>query len=229
MKRSWSTSTSWTLLFNKVAARFFLGILTLILSRTSSAQFLEADLLSRSSLLKSANCEVSYYDLKAESLGALSSQMGKLGPIDYNGKRRDAFLKWHIWWTWPVDKAGDPDFERVRASYRATLYFPRWINIDDASQRDQKEWQRYITSLLKHEEQHVNNVLMHFKDTANAIASAARRDPNLTYKGANTVGREVLSKIRRLDAKLDQETNHGETQGARLVVVHEGERQNTVR
>lgn len=160
--------------------------------------------------------EVEWYDIAGVEEAALRQEMNEKGPVDPKGRRSDAYTAWRVTWNYPFAQDGSTcSTGPVLVTLKTTYTLPRWVSRDAAPVELQQRWQGYVAALLTHEAGHrqhgqgarreVEQTLSHLGPEATCEEMDAR---------ANAEGERVLDKYRALDAAYDEETKHGETQGA---------------
>jgi len=99
---------------------------------------------------------------------------------------------------------------------RCRVLLPRWVNFSQANEQDRQEWARFMRCLRIHEQGHVD--LAH--DFISTLASSERQ-----VSGSNqtqlqqrlvTLGQGLRQDLQNMHDDYDDETNHGESQGAVL-------------
>lgn len=157
-----------------------------------------------------APAKVSFYDVEGNSPEELRREMDLKGPKDDLGRTRDAFTRWKISWSWPTED-GEPKIKEVEIKTDITVLLPRPAS--NLTKDVKIKWDNYIRAIIHHESKHVRIAADNAYLVRKEILKTLKSDPNLSYAGANRVGKEVLSKIRSLDTSLDKETNSGKEEG----------------
>lgn len=156
------------------------------------------------------NADFAFYDIEGDDEDELREQMDDLSPTGADGfDAGDAFADWSFRWTWPGYGESDCDLSEAKVTLDIEVVFPRWEPDEDADPELVEKWNEYIEALAIHEKGHVDYVLEREDDVLEAIQDA-------TCDTADDAATEVLDEIRQHDLDYDEETNHGETQGARF-------------
>lgn len=148
-----------------------------------------------------------YYDVSGSTGREIREQLNALSTVDHNGDRGDAVTSWEIYWTWDGYGSESCDLRSATATYDIRIRFPRWQPPQDASEDLVARWNVYILALAAHEKGHVDNVVTNLPNVIKAIRGA-------TCDTAETRAQEILAGIRHNDIRYDENTKHGETQGA---------------
>ena len=168
-------------------------------------------------LFKSGGTAVEFYEITADRLSEVSSQMRILGPPDDDNIRRDALLSWSIIWRWKGETSHSPTPVRVRATTR--LILPRWCPSVSPSEEEKGEWNRYLLQVLEHEAGHLNIFLRYSQTFESTLSSISTSCNNCPIEDLNKVGKELISRLNEQQILYDKETSHGATQFARIVRV----------
>jgi predicted secreted Zn-dependent protease len=151
--------------------------------------------------------KVETYTVTGDDEDELRQQMNELGPIADDGIRYDAVTRWWVEWEWPTDMFGGCDLENVDVRYSITVTMPYWNPPPETSASLVQKWNRYLEALSEHEKTHVENVTVYVPLVKEAVANA-------TCDSANAAAYAVLDDLRDADRIYDEETRHGNTQGA---------------
>lgn len=186
----------------------------------SSFRFAQVVMIFALILACSAACadeaSVVYYDVSGRSSRQLRSELDAKGPLDKAGERFDGLTSWRVTWTYRYVSDGTGcKFTSMDASVAGTIVLPHWAQEDRASSSAERKWDRYLAALRSHEDGHY------------ALGVAARDEiqklgESFRVPGAcSTIGKTfngeaeaILARYGALDAKYDQDTEHGKTQGA---------------
>ena len=149
-----------------------------------------------------------YYEISGSSADELRVQMNQLGPLDLmNGQHYDARTDWHISWTWPGYGSNDCDLSKTTVSYDIKATVPHWQPAPGTDQKLIAQWNGYLNNLALHEQGHVDSIARNYIQVKDAIRRA-------TCSTAEEAAQDMLDIFRQANAEYDQQTNHGETQGA---------------
>lgn len=162
-----------------------------------------------------ASDRVEYYEIEGATPDELRREMDRRGPLDDQGRRRDAFARWRISWSWPLKSSGKPDFAGAISQFEGVMTLPRWRGREDASAELVKRWDDFMAAVRRHEEGHLGPARQAAPQVAEAIRIAAGQNPDLTIREAHRIAEAVVSSIRAYDREYDERTRHGQTEGVR--------------
>ncbi|MEW5738005.1 MAG: DUF922 domain-containing protein [Myxococcota bacterium] len=160
--------------------------------------------------------EVEWYDISGQDEDTLRAELNAKGPTDAKGRRSDAYTAWRVTWSYPFAERGNTcSTGPILVTLETKYTLPRWVSQAAAAPSLQERWKQYLAALLTHEDGH----RQHGQDARREVeATLGRLGPEATCDEmdarANAEGERVLDKYRALDAAYDEETKHGETQGA---------------
>jgi predicted secreted Zn-dependent protease len=156
----------------------------------------------------------SYYEVRAVP-GRLAPQINAASPLKEQGKIFHGYTNWKVRWTFSLQPGrGSCQITNVRVAIDAVITLPKLSN---ASAQQLAHFNRYMIALRAHE-------LGHYKVSANAAQAidhqlrsipAVNKCDGLESYG-NKAAHRLLNHYIELNRRYDRETNHGETQGARL-------------
>jgi predicted secreted Zn-dependent protease len=189
-----------------------LKLIPLVIAAVTARVFMPAEPLPF--LGNDRRVRIIYFDVKGNSAAEIRHSLYANGPIDPFGKRRLAYTRWRIFWSWP-QKNGKPNFAQVRTNYRASMLLPRWRWAANAPAALQVQWQYLFAAIVKHERKHVINAANNYQRLGELIQQAYERNPGLTETDAEQIAQRELRRIRALDRILDRKTAHGRTEGVR--------------
>ena len=155
------------------------------------------------------HAEVEYYDVSGSTPDELRVSMNERRPTNPFDAHRafDAYTDWYISWDWPGYGSNACNLAAALVTYEIQVILPGWQPPGNASPELITKWEKYIHSLVIHEQGHVDHIVNHYLDVETAIRNA-------TCATAEAAAQRVLVDLRAFDLSYDRETNHGETQGA---------------
>lgn len=154
--------------------------------------------------------QIIYYDIEGDDATSLRESMKRIGPIDLYQRRRDAYTRWSLEWTWPLQDASQPVLEYAQVDPEITVTLPRWI--PSSEQHPLRiPWKRFIEAVVAHEREHVQQALLASKEMKQALRRVQRKD--WTLKKAHAVARSIVSKLHHFDSEYDRKTASGAKQG----------------
>lgn len=149
-----------------------------------------------------------YYEINGSTADDLRKAMNRLGPLDpTDGLHYDARSDWHISWNWPGYGESECDLSQASVDYDIKVTVPYWNTATDMDPVVIDRWNRYMTALELHEQGHVDITVNNYLKVRDAIQAA-------TCDTTERAAQEAIEEIRSLQAKYDQQTRHGNLQGA---------------
>lgn len=148
------------------------------------------------------NVTIVYYDVEGRDTNAVRQAMNKARPTDPNdGMRVDALSHYDFRWRWHDQGQGKCTATPDDVRFSATVTIPRLVDRDPELRQ---RFNRFLNSLLAHEEGHIRYAWDHRADIATALGSA-------TCATANAAAQEALKAISAHDIAYDKTTRHGAT------------------
>ncbi|PZT94991.1 MAG: DUF922 domain-containing protein [Sphingomonas sp.] len=149
-----------------------------------------------------ANVRVEEYAVTGRSVAAIRRSIDAARPTDPNdGKRVDGLSRWNINWRWRRDAAGTCSTTLDNIGFEAVVTVPRLAD-SDVPARVRAQFDRYLATLLKHEEGHVRYAWDHRGEVADAINAAG-------CDGIKDAGMAAVRTIAEHDVAYDKATRHG--------------------
>jgi len=156
------------------------------------------------------------YRIYGDTAEELRDYINQHGPLDFAGRRGDAFTRWHIRWHWPFDADDNPVFEQSEVEYQITVSVPFWEPAEAASAELIEEWNQYYQALIAHEKKHVSFARDNAPRIKEEILKAKTRNTLLTEDQANQIAESIISEIHQLDREYDHRTQFGFLEGVQL-------------
>jgi predicted secreted Zn-dependent protease len=152
------------------------------------------------------NVTIAPYAVAGRNAAAVRRAIDAVRPTDPNdGQRVDGLSHYEFRWRWHRDGQGKCTAAPEDVTFSATVTVPRLAENDPPSRlRDQ--FDRYLQSLLGHEEGHIRYAWNHRGDIATAINAA-------TCDTAKAAAMAALKAIAAHDIEYDKATRHGRTTG----------------
>lgn len=153
---------------------------------------------------------VEYYEVYGEDRDSLKASLAREAP-SLGAARHRAYTTWDIRWQygWREDSC---DLSQPQIFADITVTLPHWGSEGRADLRTRAEWQRYVFALAEHERGHVEIIRAHLPEIRAAIRAA-------TCQTADDAGHAVLDALRAANARYDEETRSGHTQGASFAAM----------
>lgn len=155
------------------------------------------------------------YPISGTTAAALRQQMNQFGPLGQNGKRFDAYTKWHVAWQYRYDMVdGKCRLTSLTVNTTITYTMPAWQNSQQASRSLQQHWRRYYQALQLHEEGHANHGRAATQAIWQQLRQLARPTCNAMSQIVNQTAQGIINNYAQKDIDYDRQTDHGRTQGA---------------
>ncbi len=162
----------------------------------------------------SISMNTSHYSIKGKSEYEIRNNINKKTPISKNGRKLDAYTKWSVNWNfWWNESNKACTISKVETRINITQTFPKLES--NISGYLEIKWEKYMKSLLEHENKHKSFGLMAANEIEKTIRSMHSRSTCKKLEtDANKIGNNTLNKYRNLEKKYDRTTNHGMNEGA---------------
>lgn len=155
-----------------------------------------------------------YYDITGATPAELRRAMRERGPAE-GDRRWDGYTRWNVRWRYRyAPRAGVCRMTDVNVTYTSTITLPRWSPAPSISPDIVREWRRFVSALEGHERGHryigadaAREVLRRIRDVQAMHCTAIGAE-------ANALGQRILDDYRERQRAYDDETRHGQTQGA---------------
>jgi len=162
-----------------------------------------------------ADTQVHWYDVTGATAAELRAQLELRGPEDAAGARHDAYTEWYVTWHFPmVMTESGCSAGPVATTLRVMVSFPRWQAAPVVDQGLLDQWERYLAALFQHESGHRDTALRAAHEISEVLGAFEQLptcpEPEVVASAAHA----VVEKYRKADVEYDEETRHGETQGA---------------
>lgn len=145
---------------------------------------------------------IKYYDVLGRDPAAIRRSINKARPTDQaDGQRVDGLVAWDYQWRWRSNGEGKCEASLDDITFSATVTIPR-LNDPKVSPKVREHFNRYLISLIAHEDGHIRNAWTRRREVVDAINSAG-------CAGAASAAESAARAIATYDATLDRETNHG--------------------
>jgi predicted secreted Zn-dependent protease len=159
-----------------------------------------------------------HYEIVGVTASELRAQMYRLGPMNKFGRHCDAYTDWYVSWNFRRSQSSDgcrPTAVKLKVDVKQTL--PKWKVPSAPDEGLVGRWNAFIKALQTHEDGHKEFAIEAAAEILQKISALpASATCEEMARAANKAGGELLNKYRNAETSYDRETNHGETQGARL-------------
>lgn len=148
------------------------------------------------------NVRIEQYAVTGRSVAAIRRSIDAARPTDPNdGKRVDGLSRWNINWRWRRDAAGTCSTTLDDIGFEAVVTVPRLAD-PDVPARVKAQFDRFLTTLLVHEDGHVRYAWEHRGEVVDAINAAG-------CDRIKEAGMAVVRRIGEHDVAYDKATRHG--------------------
>ncbi|WP_172636043.1 DUF922 domain-containing Zn-dependent protease [Synechococcus sp. PCC 6312] len=159
--------------------------------------------------------QVNYYGITGTSALALRQQMNRLGPSGQNGRRFDAYTKWHVAWRYRYGLVGGScRMTSLAVKTDITYTMPQWQNFQQARRSLQQQWHRYYQALQMHEDGHSNHGRAATQEIWQRLSNLTQPTCASMGQVANQAAQGIIRRYAQKDIDYDRQTGHGRTQGA---------------
>ncbi len=145
---------------------------------------------------------LNYYDVSGRDPAAIRRSINKARPTDSaDGKRVDGLVSWDYRWRWRDNGEGKCEATLDDITFTATVTIPR-LSDPKVPPKVRGYFNRYLASLLAHEDGHVRNAWVRRREVIEAINAAG-------CAGAALAAESAARTISTYDVTFDRETDHG--------------------
>ena len=160
------------------------------------------------------------YEINGRNQSDLRRNLNAKGPINPDsGKRFDARTDWKLGWEYKYEK-GPKKFYRLSShtvTVTATIYFPKWADMEGGNPLAQRLWLVYIHKLKRHEEGHVELAQRAGQVLSDRLSQLGTFKTRIEIEEAIKKKAQEVTRIHQaLHQDYDRRTNHGKSQGARF-------------
>lgn len=159
---------------------------------------------------------IHWYVIEGLTREAMRADLDRLGPLDAEGKRHDAYTEWFLSWHFPVDETPEGcGVGAVSTTLKVTVVMPRWSASAETNELLIEQWRNYIDALWLHETGHRETGARAATEISQLLPTLPKQmscDEAVT--AANEAAKAVLEKHRIAERAYDLETQHGAMQGA---------------
>ena len=150
------------------------------------------------------NVTVKFYDVTGRDAASVRRSIDAARPTDPNdAKRVDGLSNGQYHWRWRSDAKGVCTASPQDVGFSATVTVPRLVG-ERVSADLRKRFERYLRSLLAHEDGHIRYAWTHRGEITTAINAAS-------CATANAAAQAALQKINAYHIAYDKTTRHGAT------------------
>ncbi|RJG47704.1 DUF922 domain-containing protein [Motilimonas pumila] len=157
-------------------------------------------------LAPNVNVNFRFYDIEAESLYELFQKVRLVGPAGQAGNKAAGKASYHMNWQLLFEKKTNMcRIGNATVDIDIEIVVPRWLNVDDQSEKSQQNWQIYLGALLDHETGHKDIVI----DAADELIAdiqqaAAKGSCDTIQKAIDKRGFNLLTKARKVSDEYDR-------------------------
>jgi predicted secreted Zn-dependent protease len=159
---------------------------------------------------------IHWYDINGSTRAELRRDLDRLGPLDSNSARHDAYTAWFVTWHFQLMPVGAGcKISAVDTTLRIDITLPRWQPADEVEQAIIDAWRDYLVALWQHENGHRDIGAKAASEIETVLPTLPpRRSCADAEISANQTAQAVLARYQAEDRQYDAETHHGATQGA---------------
>jgi predicted secreted Zn-dependent protease len=161
--------------------------------------------------------DYTYYNVKAATASQIPDALAKATPIVRDGKRYRGYTKNN--YKWKIETIKSPDncsVSNVQVTLKTTYTLPKMINLNGHSSKFIQIWNGYFYSLYLHEKGHgeiAKKTSIQLEETLTKIIA---KNCSLLKEEITFMGNRTIAKSQIKHDLYDEETKHGQTQGADL-------------
>lgn len=157
-----------------------------------------------------------FYEITGWGAKVLRDQINRQGITWSDGKKYDSVTRWRVTWDYEHDRSPQScNAEAFQATAEITIRYPKWVPTDDAPQELLDKWERYLASLIEHEQGHRDMVVEAVEELTRAVAQLPS-EPTCAEldRKVRSVCHERMAKLNDGAKEYDEVTRHGLSQGA---------------
>ena len=157
------------------------------------------------------------YEVSVNERQSLPAALNAASPFHEGSRVFHGNTKWHVRWQFRwIENGGSCRINSTQVDVSADITLPR---LAGGSGAQRAAFDRYVAALKQHEMGHYQLG----REAASAIDQRLAGLPptascTLLEKSANDAANQLLDTYREKERRYDAETDHGKTQGARLVM-----------
>ena len=159
-----------------------------------------------------------YYSVTGDTLAEIhhSLRQGRPWKDKFHG---DGLTDWRVDWRFSLAESADGcRIRQFTTTTTITITLPRWTASTNAPPNVRKAWERYIAALGQHEAGHAQFGLAAAAEMQKGMKSTGLEPACETLKEKiNGLCQRIVEDYKKRDKDYDQRTDHGVTQGARLL------------
>ncbi|MCE2571633.1 DUF922 domain-containing protein [Motilimonas eburnea] len=111
-------------------------------------------------LSPNVNVNFKFYDLEAQSMYELFQKIRIVGPAGQAGNKAAGKASYNMNWQLAFEQKGNQcRVGDAGVDIEIDIVVPRWLNVDEQSEKAQAQWQIYLGGLLDHESGHKDIVV----------------------------------------------------------------------
>lgn len=158
-----------------------------------------------------------YYNVKATTAEEIPAALTKATPIVQDGKKYRGYTQNN--YKWKIETIESPEncsVSKAQITLKTTYTLPRMINLNGHSPKFIQIWSGYFYSLYLHEKGHgeiAKKTSVRLKET---LINITAKNCSLLKEEITFMGNRTIAKGQIKHDLYDEETKHGQTQGADL-------------
>jgi predicted secreted Zn-dependent protease len=156
-----------------------------------------------------------FYQVKVNEKENLLTAVNSASTIREHGEVFHGYTQWNINWRfWWRENKRQCKMTKVKVTLALTLTMPKLSSNDQAVHAT---WNNWYPNLMTHEIGHVDLAKATVKDIEQSLLTInPSSNCKQLEKAANALAQQKMAELSQASKRYDQETNHGESQGAWL-------------
>ncbi len=162
------------------------------------------------------NAKYEYYEVCGCGEEELHCDLKKKCITWTDGKKYDSLTSWEIKWDHGFDQASKTcAVNSFKPIINITFRFPKWNRTDEAPQTLIEKWDRYLNSLIAHENGHRDMVVAAVNDLSRVVVQLPPAPTCADLeRNMRDLFRKSMEKMKKDQREYDEATKHGTSQGA---------------
>jgi len=158
-----------------------------------------------------------YYKIYGTTINDLNSQLYDCGP-KYDGNSYAGITTDNINWSYLMrfNQDGSCRVDNLAVGVNVKIVYPNWDSQDNATESTKERWNNMIANLKIHEEGHRQIDYDSAAEIFNTISTVTGNSCEEVERTVKTEASRIMDQSTQKNNTYDEETNHGETQGANL-------------
>jgi len=162
------------------------------------------------------NEDFNYYTVNGSTAKRIRQNLNLKTPITENGKKYDAYTKWHVTWNLRWKKSIDScEITEITTKVDITYILPKLEKLESKNPSLKRKWGDYSTALIHHENGHRDFGIHTARSIEERVLTMGPRSScRQLQSDANEIGYRTLDEYIQLEKDYDNKTNYGMSDGA---------------